>query len=193
MIRGTSIALIAALTAAPLLAQADKAPERFQGNMVSMDNAGRRSTAFVALQVDHWGTEAEALDYLKILKEKGQNGLLETFFDAKGVGYIKVGDRLGYHIVFAREIPTPDGRIIRAFTDRPIMFFEARNNTRSRDYPFGILEIKFVGDKKGEGTLTAAMQMGFDDKGQLAMERWDTQPYKILNVKAEPVKEKKKD
>lgn len=193
MIRSLSLVLLASLTAAPALAQADKAPERFQGNMVSMDNAGRRSTAFVVLQVDHWGTEEEAMGYLKVLKEKGQNGLLETFYDAKEVGFVKVGDRLGYHIVFAREIPTPDGRIVRAFTDRPIMFFEARNSTRSRDYPFGILEIKFVGDKKGEGTLTAAMQIGFDDKGQLTMERWDTAPYKVLNVKAEPVKEKKKD
>jgi len=193
MTRSLSLVLLAALTVAPALAQPDKAPERFQGNMVSLDNAGRRSTAFVVLQVDHWGTEQEAVDYLKILKEKGQNGLLETFYDAKEVGYIKVGDRLGYHIVFAREIPTPDGRIVRAWTDRPIMFAEAMRNTRSRDYPFGVLEIKFVGDGKGEGTLTAAVQMGFDDKGQLAMERWDTQPYKVMNVKAEPVKEKKKD
>lgn len=193
MIRGTSIALLAALTVAPALAQSDKAPERFQGNMVSLDNVGRRSTAFVALQVDHWGTEQEAVEYLKILKEKGQQGLLDTFYDAKGVGYIKIGDRLGYHIVFAREIPTPDGRIVRAFTDRPIMFVEAMNNTRSRDYPFGILEIKFVGDKKGEGTLTAAVQVGFDDKGQLGMERWDTSPMKVMNVRAEPVKGKKKD
>lgn len=192
MIRRLAPLLLAVFVVAPALAQSDKAPERFQGNMVSLDNAGRRSTAFVVLQVDHWGTEQEAVDYLKILKDKGQQGLLDAFYDAKEVGYIKVGDRLGYHIVFAREIATPDGRIVRAWTDRPIMFAEAMRNTRSRDYPFGVLEIKFVGNGKGEGTLTAAVQMGFDDKGQLAMERWDTQPYKVLNVKAEPVKAKKK-
>ncbi|MFY9825394.1 MAG: hypothetical protein WAM82_28720 [Thermoanaerobaculia bacterium] len=138
--------------------------------------------------MDRWGTEEEALAYLKTLKEKGQDGLLKTFWDAKETGWVRIGSQLGYPIVFARSIPSPQGRIVRAFTDRPVQFFEARNSLRSADYPFGIIEIRLDAKGKGEGTLVAAASAKFNDKGQLELERYGTQPFKLMNIKAEPVK-----
>ena len=148
---------VAALAASLLLAVAGttvaQGPEYFQGNLIDMPQAvARRSSAMFILQIDRWGSQEEATAYLQILKDKGQKGLIDAFWKSKAVGFIRVGDRLGYPIIFARSIPAEDGRIIRAFTDRPLQFFEPRNNLRSTDYPLGIIEIKFVdGKKKGEG------------------------------------------
>jgi len=107
---------------------------------------------------------------------------------------VRVGNKLGYPIIFAREIPKEDGsRVVRAFTDRPIQFVEAMRNTRSRDYPLAIIEIVFPKEGKGEGMVVPAAQAGFDENGQLSIELRGTQPFKLLNMTAKPVKEKKKD
>ena len=186
---------IASWTLASLLASAaagaQSAPESFRGTLYDAGQVTRGTTTFFTMQIDHWGTEEEARAYLQTIKDKGQDALIGTFWDAKQVGWVKVGDRLGYHLVFARNIPTPEGRTVRAFTDRPLQFFELRNNTRSTDYPFGIIEIKFPAKGKGEGTLVAAASVKFDDQGQLEIEQYGTLPFKLLNIKAIPVKQKK--
>ena len=171
-------------------AGAQKAPEYFQGNLIDMPQAAaKRSSAMFILQIDSWGSQEEATAYLQILKDKGQNGLIDAFWKSKEVGFIRVGDRLGYPIIFAREIPTENGRIIRAFTDRPLQFFETRNNLRTTDYPLGIIEIKFVdGKKKGEGILIATASAKYDEKGNLAIEHMNSVPYKLINMVAKPVK-----
>jgi len=186
--------LVLTLAALALPGFAASGPEQFNGVVYDQPNVTRGTTTFFLLQIDKWGTEEEAANYLQILKDKGQKALVEAFWDAKEVGYVRVGNKLGYPIIFAREIPQADGgRVVRAFTDRPIQFFEAMNNTRSRDYPLAIIEIVFPKEGKGEGIVIPAAQAGFDDKGQLGIENRGTQPFKLLNMTAKPVKEKKKD
>jgi hypothetical protein len=190
-IRSRATALVAVLmllaSLAPALA-ADNAPEYFQGNLLDMAQASRKSSTHVILQVDRWGTPEEAAAYLQVLKEKGQKGLVDAFWESKEAGFIRVGDRLGYPIIFARSIPIEGGRIVRAFTDRPLQFFETRNNLRSTDYPLGIVEIKFVDGKKGEGILIATASAKFDEKGNLEIEHLNSVPMKLINMVAKPVK-----
>lgn len=186
----TTCTLAALLLAA--IAGAQTAPEMFRGNLLDTNMVSRGTATFLTLQVDRWGTPEEASTYLQVIKEKGQKGLQEAFWDAKEVGWIRIGSQLGYPIVFARSIETPDGRVVRAFTDRPISFFELRNNLRSTDYPLGIVELKLDAKGKGEGVLIAAASAKFDDQGQLEVENFGTQPYKIVNVKIQPVKAKDK-
>lgn len=186
----TTCTLAALLLAA--IAGAQTAPEMFRGNLLDTNMVSRGTATFLTLQVDRWGTPEEADAYLQVIKEKGQKGLQEAFWDAKGAGWIRIGTQLGYPIVFARSLETPDGRIVRAFTDRPISFFELRNNLRSTDYPLGIVELKLDAKGKGEGTLIAAASAKFDDQGQLVVENFGTQPFKIVNVKKQPVKAKDK-
>lgn len=191
---------VAGLTLAALLLSASavaaqSAPEMFHGAIVDTPQVSRGTATFFTLQVDRWGTEEEAQAYLKILKEKGQEALIEAFRDAESSGFIQVGSHLGYPIIFARVIPTAEGRMVRAFTDRPIQFFEARNSLRSLDYPLGIIEIRFDPKNKGgkgEGALAPAVSAKFDDKGQLEVEQYGSTPFKLLNITAKPVKEKKK-
>jgi hypothetical protein len=187
----TRIAALLLVSLLPGLAAAgaQQAPEYFQGNLIDMPQAAaNRSSAMFILQVDRWGSQEEATAYLQILKDKGQKGLIDAFWESKEVGFIRVGDRLGYPIIFARSIPVEGGRIVRAFTDRPLQFFETRNNLRTTDYPLGIIEIKFLdGKKKGEGILIATASAKYDEKGNLTIEHMNSVPFKLLNMVAKPV------
>lgn len=166
--------------------------ERFRGHVIDTQQVVPGAAAtFFTLQVDRWGTEEEAKALLAILKEKGQQGLQKAFSDTRDAGFIRIGSQLGYSIAFARSIDTPEGRTIRAFTDRPIQFFELRNSLRSVDYPLGIVELKLDSSGKGEGVLLAAASAKFGDQGQLEIENLGTQPFKVVSIKTEPVKEKK--
>ncbi len=184
----TTCTLGALLLAA--IAGAQTAPENFRGNLLDTNMASRGSATFVTLQVDRWGTPEEASRYLQVVREKGQKGLQEALWDSTEAGWIRIGSQLGYPIVFARSIETGEGRVVRAFTDRPISFFELRNNLRSTDYPLGIVELKLDAKGKGEGILIAAASAKFDDQGQLVVENFGTQPFKIVNVKTQAVKAK---
>lgn len=56
-------------------------------------------------------------------------------------------------------------------------------NLRSRDYPFGLIELKLAADGTGEGVLIAAIQARFTKEGELEIESHGTKPFRILAVK----------
>jgi hypothetical protein len=179
------------LAAASGPAIAQSAPESFRGHIIDTPQAYRGSATFFTLHVDRWGSEEESQAYLKAIKEQGQDAVLKSFWKAEDSGWLRVGSQLGYPVVFARSFALPDGgRLVRAFTDRPMQFYEVRNSLRSVDYPFGIVEIKFDKKGKGEGQLVAAASVKFDEDGQLVLENFGTQPFKLANMRIEEVKEK---
>lgn len=70
------------------------------------------------------------------------------------------------------------------FTDRPIQFFELRNSTRSRNYPFGYIEIKLDAAGKGEGQMYVAATAKVTGS-EVELENYHAQAVRILNVKKE--------
>lgn len=85
----------------------------------------------------------------------------------------------------AASIDTPQGRVVRLFTERPIAFEEMYYNTRSRDFEFGVIELQL--DEKGEGVgaVIPAASVSFNDEGQLVFETtpFATGPYKLIGVR----------
>ena len=65
---------------------------------------------------------------------------------------------------------------------RPLFLFEATTISRSREYPFGVIEIRLDGEGKGDGSVYAAAQIRFDDDGQLIIESWGIPPYSISEI-----------
>ena len=59
----------------------------------------------------------------------------------------------------------PDGgeRFVIA-TDRYMSMWEVRNQPRTVDYPFTLMEIRFPKEGKGEGRMAVATQFTFDKK-----------------------------
>ncbi len=182
------------LLGVPLLSGAQgpapKTPERFIGHII--DSAGvvpGRTTTFFTLHVDRYSPKEEVERLAGLLKEKGQDAVIDTMQDMKQKGWLRIGGSLGYHVAMIRIFPAPGGgRVIRAVTDRPIQFIESMRGLRSRDYPFGIVELKLDSEGKGEGVLIAAASAEVTKEGALEVKSYGTQPFRILNVHPEEVK-----
>jgi hypothetical protein len=88
------------------------------------------------------------------------------------VGFIRTATSLGWDLHFARQNELDEGgrRIVFA-TDRPIGFWEARNQPRTMDYPFTILEMHLDKDDKGEGKILAGTRIYIDKKNNLVLEK----------------------
>jgi len=168
-------------------------PETFTGRLVDTAGAIPRATStYITVHADRYTPDAEVKRLAGILAEKGQDALIQAMWDEESAGYVKIGNALGYQVAVIRSIPTEDGgRIIRVVTDRPIQFVEVMRSLRSRDYPFGLIELKLGPDDRGEGVMIAAAKMEFDANGRLNITSYGTKPFRILKVHREDRKEKK--
>jgi hypothetical protein len=183
-------ALAAALVLIPasLNAQTNGAPERFTAFAVNLGGLTRSGASVVDMVVDRWSTESERDQLMTTLVEKGPDKLLSTLQKLRRVGYIRTPNSIGYDLHFAMKLPAADGgeRIILA-TDRYISFWEARNQPRSIDYPFTVIEIHMNADGEGEGKLSLATKVTVDkDKNTIVLENYDIQPVLLKSVRRDP-------
>ena len=83
----------------------------------------------------------------------------------------------------------------RAAGKGPIIFGEAYYNTRSKNYAFGIVELKLNADAEGEGVTIPAAKLSLDKEGQLVVETlpYTTGPQKLIGVRQWKDKKKDKD
>jgi hypothetical protein len=161
-------------------------PQRFVALAANLSNINVGPTAqTVQIQVTRWSTDGERDRLLTTLKEKGQKALLSELQKLPKVGSIRTPDSLGYDLHFARQHPWGDGgRRIFIATDRYITFWEQRNQARSLDYPFTLIEMRLDNHDQGEGKLSLATSVSMEDN-QLVLENYATQPIMLKSVHAE--------
>jgi hypothetical protein len=94
---------------------------------------------------------------------------------------------MGWRLSYTRQVPTDEGgRRVIILTDRYISMWEARNQPRSSDYPFTLVEIRLDKDGKGEGKASVATKISFDkDKNQVELENYSSEPVRLTTVKVE--------
>ena len=103
------------------------------------------------------------------------------------VGYIRTPQSLAWDLRYARQTPMDEGgRQIILATDRPIGFAEARNQPRSIDYPFTVIEIHLDKTDHGEGKILVGTKIYIDKKNNLVLENYAQQPVRFNEIK--PVK-----
>ena len=69
-------------------------------------------------------------------------------------------------------------------TDRPIGFAEARNQPRTIDYPFTIVEMRLDKKNKGEGKILAGTKIYVDKKTkQIVLENYAQQPVRFNEIR----------
>jgi hypothetical protein len=152
----------------------------------------------LTMNVDQWTSVEERERLLGIFKEGGSEALLKALKKMKA-GYIvppAFARWPSWDVDVASSIPQPDGgRIVRLFTDRPIIFGEAYYNTRSKEYEFGVVELKLDADGEGEGMTIPAARLSLDKEGQLVVETlpYTTGPQKLIGVRQWKDKKKNKD
>jgi hypothetical protein len=174
--------LIAAALAATL--QTQGRPERFNAMAVNMD---RGAAGTVEIVVNRWSSDKDRERLVSTLVERGENKLLDVLQGMPRVGYIRTPDTIGWDLHYAHHVPLPDGgeRVVIA-TDRRIGFWEARNQPRSIDYPFTVIEMHLNADGEGEGKMSVATRITVDkDTKTVTLENYGTQPVLLQSVRRE--------
>lgn len=189
------VVVVAALLTAGAAAAQEKAT--FTGTIVQTQNMRLPGggTFQIKIVVDQWTSVEERERLLGVFKQGGSEALMKELRNQKA-GYIvppAASSWPSWEIDVAALIETADGKIVRVFTERPIIFGEAYYDTRSKDYEFGIVELKLDKEGKGEGSTIPAVKLSLDEKGNIVAESLpsNTGPQRIMAVKE--WKEKAKD
>jgi len=179
---------LSAVVAAPLPGvSAQNTREDFTAFAINM-NSGPK-TATVDIRIERYSTDAQRDQLLAILEEekdtyRANQALLKALQKMPKVGYIRTPNTLAWDLRYARQHPMEDGgRQIVVATDRPVGFWEARNQPRSMDYPFTILELRLNKEDKGEGKMLAGTKLYIDKKTRnLVLENYGQQPVRLNEI-----------
>ena len=157
--------------------------EEFTAVAIVNNNLGS-GAGTVQIRIDRWSTETERTTLVNTLLKKGPDALLDELQDQRSVGTIRTPDSLGYDLRYAHQERGEDGgrRIVIA-TDRPIGFWEARNQPRTVDYPFTIIQMQIGRDGKGRGTLSYATKVQARHN-TIELENYATSPVMLTEITA---------
>jgi hypothetical protein len=139
------------------------------------------------MRVTRWSTEAERGLLARTLLSKGAGDLLDVLRDQKSVGTIRTPDSLAYDLRYAHQEPADEGgrRIVLA-TDRPISFWEARNQPRTMDYPFTVVQMQIDRNGEGKGTLSYATKI-IARGNTIELEHFATSPVMLTQIEAKKI------
>jgi hypothetical protein len=191
--------IVAALAAAvfalaPASARAQNEKLDISAFAINMSNIATGSNAVVQMNIDSSSTPEEREMLITTMVEKKPDDLLKALQKLPVRGRFRIPTArqpdphhlsLGLDIHYAWQTPLPDGgrRIVLA-TDRYIGFNEARNQPRSIDYPFSLIEIRVDKDGKGQGKMAVATKIDFDKgKKVVQLENYGSEPVRLNEVK----------
>lgn len=161
--------------------------ESFTGFAINMNS--RPSTATVDITIERWSSDAERDALLAVLTEerdpyRANDKLLHALQKMPKAGYIRTPQTLAWDLRYAHQNPLDEGgRRIVVATDRPIGFREARNQPRTMDYPFTIVEIRLDKNDKGQGKILAGTRLLIDKNNHLVLENYGQQPVRFNEIR----------
>jgi len=186
------VVVAVAIGAAALRAQGK---ETFTGMLAQMSGPAAGATGSLQITVERWSTPEERKAYMEAIVEgqgektlEGkQRYLLSMMEDARGDkrnGFARFPRTLGWDITYAWQFMDGATRVVRMATNRPVPFIEARNNYRTMDYPFGLIELRLNEKGEGEGVVYQAASVTINKDGVLALESYGIGPQRLLGVRA---------
>ena len=86
---------------------------------------------------------------------------------------------------FARQNQLDEGVTqILLLTDRPIGFAEARNQPRTMDYPFTLIDLRIKKDGTGVGKAAVATKIVFNKKKNVVeLENYSSEPVRLNEIR----------
>jgi len=184
-----ALAIVAGvLFAGPAQAQDKKEekpkPYRFTAFAVNMGSGPKAFTVDIVLE--RLSTDEERDGLIAAFVEGGQDKLLPALQKIRPrVGFIRTPNSIGYDLQYAWRFVNSDGtsRIVIA-TDRRINYWEARNQPRTIDYPFTIIEMRLDTKGEGEGRLAAGTKISKSRDGKtIELENYGISPIALNNIK----------
>ncbi len=174
-----------ALVAAPphAAAQTNQPAEAFTAFAVNMSGIGS-GAGTVDIVIERWSSKAEEAALQQAFADKGPEKLLDALRDTKRVGYIRSPQSTGWDLRFATQFQDEEGgRRIYLLTDRRMSFREVRNNGRTMDYPFTLIELHLDRNGEGEGRASIMTRITLNKKtGQIELENYGIQPVSLTKV-----------
>jgi hypothetical protein len=179
----------------PVFGELPPLPIRMRTFAVNMSNNLTGANAVLEITIDRWSS-AENRARLLDAVPKGQDAVLKELQKSPIEGRIRIPGwtgpdpnnyRLGWDLHYAWHEALPDGgdRIVVA-TDRYMSMWEVRNQPRTTDYPFTILQIHLPKEGKGEGKMSAFTQIRFDKKkNAMEIETYGTEPVRLNEITVE--------
>ena len=189
MRKTVALAIVAGfLLAGPVQAQDKKEekpkPYRFTAFAINM-NSGPKA-GMVDIVLERLTTDEERDGLIAAFVEGGQNALLKALQKVRPrVGFIRTPNSLGYDLQYAYRFVNSDGtsRVVIG-TDRPINFWEARNQPRTIDYPFTIIEMRLDAKGEGEGRMAAGTKISKSKDGKtIELENYGISPVALNEIK----------
>ena len=173
--------------ALPLMAGETK--EIYTGTAVSVGGtvSGQLASTTFNLTIEGYTSDEEAQRFLTTLAEEKQDGLMKAISKQK-LGFFSLSGQVGRTINVVRVHNLEEGkRKVVVVFERWLKMAEVRNGYRSRDYPFGVIEIVMDPDGKGEGTYIGAAKIRWvtDDKTgkkSVEIENFATYPTRLMGV-----------
>jgi hypothetical protein len=189
-----ALAIVALVLSIPAPAQEQKPKSEKFGALAYMPHGagpamvGSGARVNVDLYVRQYTSDEEARSLAGALLEGGSEALLRRLEKTKSIGKITLTGRVGfYDLKLIRSHQTPEGRRIYAVGDRPVGFLEAYVNNRSRDYPFGILQLELKRNEKGReegtGALLYAAKIKVLDGKSIDVESYGIDAIRLLGVR----------
>ncbi|MDE3137831.1 MAG: hypothetical protein KGL59_14725 [Acidobacteriota bacterium] len=139
---------------------------------------------FLRVDVTIWqySTPQDQQSLVQAFERGGQQGLVNALSRMSAKGHVDIPGTLGYDLSYVKVFQTPNGRRIRAVTNRSIRFGEAWTDSRSMSYDLGMFELDFGNNKgKGGGEVIFAGQF-IVSKGQLTVESYGAGPFKVIQI-----------
>jgi len=150
----------------------------------SIENRPGSSRGLVPITINIYSytPDEEVKKLAETLKTGGQDALDKSIWDVKRGHVAQVGG-VGLDINYAREIETPNGKMIRMISSRPMSFYEFSRNVPSTDYPFGVIEITVGKDGKLTGKIIGAAKLELAADNILQIKTYGSRSARLLSVK----------
>ena len=172
-----------------------KDPLRFRAFGVNMQGG---ISGTLDIVIERWSADGERAVLLDQIagtssQRSDQDKLVRTLQKIEPrTGYIRTSRSLGWDLKYARENTLADGtRQIVIVTDKPVSFFAASRQTRTMDYPFTLIEMRFpAGSDQGEGKLLNQTSISTKN-GRLELEIYGQEPTRLTQITQQKQKGKK--
>lgn len=157
-------------------------PFTFVGNATST-GAVMGGSSRLQMTITRWSTDQQQQQLRGAVTELGQQGVVDALDSFEQVGFARTGTGVGDPIQYARATKVEGGWTVLMATTRPLGVFEAYFNTRTTNYPLTLIELHLDEEGNGTGSAAIGVELKRDSSGRMVLERWDTQPIQLGNVK----------
>jgi len=158
-------------------------PTQYAATAIGEAGAAAGRSFGMNIYLDGITNDGQVEELLGILKQKGQDGVVDAMENMKDVGRIAPTGSTGTGLRVVRIRPGKNGGLhIVLVTNRPISFGELYNGTRSRDYPFSFVVLDVDKDGKGSGKFAPLCKVKINKNKQVEIENYGQKPFRLANV-----------